>query len=75
MHNPDFAKLADAMGGRGLTCATEADLPAAMADFLFAQPDTPVLLNAICDADEHVYPMVPAGYALDKCIVSRPTKA
>ena len=74
MHNPDFAKLADAMGGRGLTVTAEADLPSVMADFLWSGPNTPTLLNAVCDADEHVYPMVPAGFALDKCIISRPPK-
>ena len=74
MMNPDFALLATAMGGRGLTVTTEADLPAVMADFLWNGPNTPTLLNAVCDPDEHVYPMVPAGSALDKCIISRPAK-
>ena len=52
----------------------EADLPSIMREFLFADPDVPVLLNAVCEADEHVYPMVPAGFGLDQCIVSRPKR-
>ena len=36
----------------------ESDLPAVMREFLFADPNVPVLLNAICEADDHVYPMV-----------------
>lgn len=72
MVNPDFAELARAMGARGMTVTTEAALPAVMRDFLFGgPPDQPALLNAVCEADEHVYPMVPAGHGLDECIVSR----
>jgi acetolactate synthase I/II/III large subunit len=72
MVNPDFAQLANAMGGRGLTVTTEAELPGVMADFLFGgDPNQPALLNAVCEVDEHVYPMVPAGHALDECIVAR----
>ena len=73
MDNPDFAQLANAMGGIGLTVTNEQDLPAIMEEFLFSNPDKPVLLNAICDIDEHVYPMVPSGQALDACLVKRPT--
>ncbi len=94
MVNPDFAKLAESMGARGLTATTEAELPKVMEvregrdtfflpklmltvpfrlqDFLFGDPTRPVVLNAICEVDEHVYPMVPAGHALDACITSRP---
>jgi hypothetical protein len=50
----------------------EEDLPRVMREFLFSDPDTPVLLNAICEVDEHVYPMVPGGHALDQCITARP---
>ena len=76
MVNPDFAQLAAAMGARGLTAVTEAELPGAMQDFLFGgDPSQPALLNAVCEVDEHVYPMVPAGYGLDECIVSRPRPA
>jgi acetolactate synthase-1/2/3 large subunit len=71
MHNPDFADLARAMGGKGLTVATDADLERVVKEFLFADPDVPTLLNAVCEADEHVYPMVPAGPALDEMVLGR----
>lgn len=78
MFNPDFATLSQAMGARGVTVTTEAELPAKMAEFLWGRPGheeedarMPVLLNAVCETDEHVYPMVPAGRALDECIVAR----
>ncbi|KAJ3391104.1 Acetolactate synthase, mitochondrial [Entophlyctis sp. JEL0112] len=56
MQNPDFVKLAESMGCKGLRAETMEELPAVMAEFLAAEG--PVLL------DEHVYPMVPAGKAL-----------
>ena len=54
MCNPDFADLARAMGGKGLTVTKEGDLAAVMKEFLEADPDVPTLLNAVCEADEHV---------------------
>jgi acetolactate synthase-1/2/3 large subunit len=54
MVNPDFADLARAMGGKGLTVTKEGDLAAVMKEFLEADPDVPTLLNAVCEADEHV---------------------
>ena len=57
-----------------LQVTKEEDLPRIMREFLFSDPHTPVVLNAVCEADEHVYPMVAAGQALDQCIVSRPAR-
>ena len=54
MVNPDFAQLARAMGGKGLTVTGEGELAAVMKEFLEADPDVPTLLNAVCEADEHV---------------------
>lgn len=72
MVNPDFAQLTDAMGGTGLTVAAEEDLPAVIRKFLFEVPeDKPCLLNAVCEADEHVYPMVPAGHGLHEMVMGR----
>jgi acetolactate synthase I/II/III large subunit len=72
MFNPDFAALARAMGGKGLSLSTEAELGAVMREFLFADPDVPTILNAVCEADEHVFPMVPAGHALHEMVMKRP---
>jgi acetolactate synthase-1/2/3 large subunit len=70
MANPDFAKLAEAMGGRGLTLDSEANLERVMREFL-ADDGVPVVLNAVVEADEHVFPMVPAGHALDEMVMGR----
>lgn len=72
MFNPDFASLARSMGGKGLTTTSESDLQDVMREFLFADPDVPTILNAVCETDEHVFPMVPAGHALHEMVLERP---
>ncbi|KAJ3055310.1 Acetolactate synthase, mitochondrial [Rhizophlyctis rosea] len=62
MRNPDFVKLAEAMGCKGLRVKTMEELPAVMKEFL--ETDEPVVLEAIVEKNEHVYPMVPGGKAL-----------
>jgi acetolactate synthase-1/2/3 large subunit len=62
MHNPDFVKMAEAMNCRGLRCEKAADLPKVMAEFLAC--DEPVVLEALVEKHEHVYPMVPVNAAL-----------
>jgi acetolactate synthase-1/2/3 large subunit len=74
MVNPDFAQLATAMGAKGMTVTTEADLQKVVQEFLFADPDVPTVLNAVCEADEHVYPMVPAGHGLHEMVLERVAK-
>ena len=75
MVNPDFAQLARAMGGKGLTLEREAELESVVREFLFADPEVPTLLNAVCETDEHVFPMVPAGNALHDMVLGRPGPA
>ncbi|KAF0682409.1 Aste57867_25455 [Aphanomyces stellatus] len=67
MKNPDFVKLAEAMNCQAVRCTSEADLQEKMAAFLAA--DGPVVGEFIVDADEHCYPMVGAGRALDEMIL------
>ncbi|KXN69091.1 acetolactate synthase [Conidiobolus coronatus NRRL 28638] len=68
MYNPDFVKLSEAMGVRGLRCSDAAELPKVMAEFL-AHPG-PVVLEAKVDKAEHVYPMVPAGKANHEMVLN-----
>ncbi len=58
MKNPDWVKFAGSMGVKGIKVSRLADLPAAMNDFL-TYDDGPVLMEAVVDQNEHVYPMVP----------------
>jgi acetolactate synthase I/II/III large subunit len=72
MYNPDFAQLARGMGAKGLTLEKEEDLERVIREFLFDDPDVPTLLNAVCETDEHVFPMVPAGNGLHEMVLKRP---
>ncbi|KAF9975826.1 Acetolactate synthase, mitochondrial [Actinomortierella ambigua] len=67
MFNPDFVKLAEAMSIKGIRAKTVQELPEKIAEFL--AHDGPVVLEAIVEKNEHVYPMMPAGKALDQFIL------
>jgi len=71
MTNPDFVKLAEAMHCKGMRCSEAELLSGAMEEFL-ASNDTPVLLECVVDKDEHCYPMVAAGAALDEMVFENP---
>jgi acetolactate synthase-1/2/3 large subunit len=62
MKNPNFAAMAEACGIRGIKCEHKADLSKAVAEML-THPG-PVLVDFEVEANEHVYPMVPAGKGL-----------
>ncbi|MHC4994788.1 MAG: biosynthetic-type acetolactate synthase large subunit [Planctomycetota bacterium] len=63
MHNANFAKLAEAMNCTGVRCESLAELPEKMAEFLACEG--PVVGDFFVEKHEHVYPMVPAGNALN----------
>eukprot|EP00911_Craspedida_sp_UC1_P002691 UC1_evm1s1976 len=67
MFNPDFVKMVEAMGVRGMSVDSASDLDAVMKDFVEYRAG-PVLLNAKIPSDEHVYPMVPAGAPLHEMV-------
>jgi acetolactate synthase-1/2/3 large subunit len=62
MKNPNFAKLAEACGIRGIRCEHKADVPKVVAEMI--QHDGPVIVDFRVETNEHVYPMVPAGKGL-----------
>lgn len=66
MFNPDFALLAESMGAKGLRLDKQEDIPKVIDEFL--RTEGPVLLNAIVEKDEHVYPMVPSGKGLHEMV-------
>ncbi|KAH0583462.1 Acetolactate synthase, mitochondrial [Termitomyces sp. J132] len=69
MTNPDFVRLAQAMGVHAIRCETMEDLPAKMKEFLEYNNNKPVLMECCVSKTEHVYPMVPAGKALHEQIL------
>jgi acetolactate synthase-1/2/3 large subunit len=65
--NPDFMKLAEAMGVKGIRIETQEQLQAGVKEFLDCKG--PVLLEVIVEKKVPVLPMVPGGNALDDFIV------
>lgn len=65
--NPDFMKLADAMGLQGIRITTQEELVPGIKAFLDAKG--PVLLEVIVEKKVPVLPMVPGGNALDDFIL------
>jgi hypothetical protein len=58
MKNPDFVRLAQAMGVHAIRCTSAQDLPEKMAEFLRYDGSRPVLLECLVERNEHVFPMV-----------------
>jgi acetolactate synthase-1/2/3 large subunit len=71
--NPDFLMIARACGVRGRVVARLEDLDDGLRA-LFAD-DGPMLLHCACYPHENVWPMIPAGAALDELIEEAPVKA
>lgn len=72
MHNPDFCKLIEAMHCKAFRVTKLADLPKTMREFL--DHDGPAVLEALVEKHEHVYPMLPAGKAVEDMVLD-PTPA
>lgn len=69
--NPDFVKLAESYGAVGLHLRRPADIEKVL-EKAFAITDRPVLINAECIKKENVFPMIPAGAALEDMLISQP---
>lgn len=67
-HNPDYVKLAAAFGIKGLYVDHEEELEAKMHEFLFADPDQPVLFHARIKRTPCL-PMVAPGQPLQDMIL------
>ncbi|GAA5809087.1 Acetolactate synthase, mitochondrial [Mucor flavus] len=67
MKNPDFVKLAEAMGVKGIRVTKASEVEAKMKEFL--EHDGPVVMDAVVCKKEVLYPMVPGGKPLDDFMV------
>ncbi|MFE0555160.1 biosynthetic-type acetolactate synthase large subunit [Paenibacillus sp. NPDC058910] len=65
--SPDFVKLAEAYGIKGLRATTKAEASKVWLEAL--QTTGPVLVEFVIPTNENVYPMVLAGKTLDKMIL------
>ena len=64
--NPDFVKLAEAYGIMGIRISKRSELEAGLKKAL--KHKGPVLLDIVIETEENVYPMVPAGQAINRMI-------
>ncbi len=66
MKNPDFVKLAEAYGAKGMRITKKEDVAAAIKEAL-ATPNV-VVMDFVIEPEENVFPMVPAGEALNRML-------
>jgi acetolactate synthase-1/2/3 large subunit len=64
--NPDFVRLAEAYGARGIRVTRPEEVRPAL-ETAFATPEV-FILDFMIDREENVFPMVPAGEAIDRMI-------
>jgi acetolactate synthase-1/2/3 large subunit len=62
MRNPNFAKMAEAFGVRGIRCEHKGDVEKTVKEMLAHKG--PVVVDYFVEPNEHVYPMVPSGKGL-----------
>jgi len=56
---PDFVKLAEAFGAKGILCDDPAKLDQAIKEMI--EHDGPVILDVVVEKHENCYPMIPSG--------------
>jgi len=71
---PDFVKLAEAFGARGIVCTDPADLDDAINEMIGY--DGPVIFDCVVEKHENCFPMIPSGEPHNKMILGEnaPTK-
>jgi acetolactate synthase-1/2/3 large subunit len=70
---PDFVKLAEAYGMKGIKCEDPADLDNAIKEML--DYPGPVIFDCLVEKHENCFPMIPSGKAHNEMILGEPTKA
>ena len=69
--NPDFVKLAQSYGIKGINIKRPADVERFVAEAL-AYNEGPILINAECIKTDNVFPMIPAGATLEEMLIEPP---
>jgi len=64
--NPDFVKLAEAYGARGIRVTRVADVAGVLEDAV--KTSGPVMMDFVVEREENVVPMVPPGASLEQMI-------
>ena len=69
--NPDFVKLAESYGAKGLRIKRTADIDKVLKQAL-DYDEGPCVIHAECEKEDNVFPMIPAGAALTDMLVEAP---
>jgi len=64
---PDFVKLAEAFGAKGIICDDEADLDEAILEMI--NHDGPVIFDCLVEKHENCFPMIPSGAPHNKMLM------
>ncbi|WP_158968017.1 acetolactate synthase 3 large subunit [Chachezhania sediminis] len=64
---PDFVKLADAFGAKGILCSDPKDLDDAIMEML--NHDGPVVFDCLVEKHENCFPMIPSGKAHNEMLL------
>lgn len=64
---PDFVKLAEAFGAKGIRCHEPADLDDAIMEML--NHDGPVIFDCLVEKHENCFPMIPSGEPHNKMLL------
>ncbi len=71
--NPDFAKLAEAYSCKAFRLKRSADIKRVL-NAALRYNDGPLVIDAVIQAEENVFPMVPAGVPLEGMILQKPVE-
>ena len=69
---PDFVKLAEAFGAKGILCSDPADLDDAIMEML--NHDGPVIFDCLVEKHENCFPMIPSGEPHNKMLLVKPAQ-
>jgi len=72
-HNPDFVKLAKAYDIEAFCISRNADAKRTI-EKAMEITDKPVLIHCVCEQEDNVFPMIPAGASVDDLLIERPKK-
>ncbi|MFO6463772.1 acetolactate synthase 3 large subunit [Jannaschia sp. KMU-145] len=65
---PDFVKLAEAFGAKGIQCSDPADLDDAIMEMI--NHDGPVIFDCLVEKHENCFPMIPSGKAHNEMLMA-----
>ncbi len=68
LRNPDFARVAEAFGARGIRVERPDQVEAALRS-AFETEGVPTVVDVICDPEENCLPMIPAGQSVAEMIL------